>query len=111
MTPHVGTEGICTGVRLAFASTVDPLTGVALLSAPDVLVVEVLHQPIHVTEVTSLASIPQTNSNLVRATATVIIVLVVTKQTSQARGIGDLARAVGGDGGSRRSGWRGIILN
>jgi hypothetical protein len=92
---------ISTGVRLTFTGTVIPLARVPLLSAPDVLVVEVLHQPIHVAKVTSITSIPSADSYLVGALATVVIFLIGTKECEDAGGIGNIAGAIGGDGGSR----------
>lgn len=72
---------ICAGVRLAFAGTVGPLTRVPLLSAPDVLVVDVLHQPVHVPQIAGAATVPATYSNLVTALASIIVVLIVTQCT------------------------------
>ena len=96
----MSTKCICTGVRLAFASTVDPLARVPLLSAPDVLMVKVLHQAIHVAEVTSSASLPHTYGDLVAGFAAIVVILVA-QEAHKARGVRDVAGAVGGDGGCR----------
>jgi hypothetical protein len=63
-------------MRLTFTGAVDPLARVTFLSAADVLIVKVLHQPIHVTEVASCASIPSTDGHLVGTLAAIVIFLV-----------------------------------
>ena len=92
-------------MRLTFAGAIRPLARVPFLSAPDVLVVEMLHQPIHVAKVASIASIPSANSNLVGALAAVVIFLIGTKEGKDARGVGNIAGAIGGDRGSRGGRW------
>lgn len=82
--PHVRTQCICAGVRLAFAGAVGPLARVPFLSAPDVVVVDMLHQSIHVPQITCAASIPAAHSNLVITLTIVIIILVVTQHTQEA---------------------------
>jgi hypothetical protein len=67
-------------MRLTFAGAIGPLARVPFLSAPDVLVVEVLHQPIHVSEVASGASIPSANSDLVSTLATIVLFLIGAKE-------------------------------
>lgn len=84
-------------MRLTFAGAIGPLTRVPLLSAPDVLVVEVLHQPIHVAEVASVASIPSANSDLVSALATIVFFLIGAKESKDAWGVWDIAGAIGGN--------------
>lgn len=84
-------------MRLTFAGAIGPLARVPLLSAPDVLVVEVLHQPIHVAEVASGASIPSATSDLVGALATIVLFLIGAKECKDAGGVGDIAGAIGGD--------------
>lgn len=79
MAPHVRTQRVGTGVRLTFPGAVDPLTRVPLLSAPDVFVVDVLHQSIHVAQVAGIASIPPTHSDLITTLAAVVLFLVGTK--------------------------------
>ena len=86
-------------MRLAFTGAVDPLARVPLLSAPDVFVVEVLHQPIHIAEVTNRAAIPPAYSDLIATLATIIVVLVVTQEPYKVRGVWDVAGGVGGNGG------------
>jgi hypothetical protein len=67
-------------MRLTFAGAIRPLARVPFLSAPDVLVVEVLHQPIHVAKVASGASLPSANSDLVSALATIVLFLIGAKE-------------------------------
>lgn len=97
MAPHVCAEGIGTGVRLTFAGTVCPLTRVPLLSAPDVFVVQVRHQPIHVSEVPNCTPFPSANGDLIGALAAVVIFLIGAQESKEARGVGDVGGAVGGD--------------
>jgi hypothetical protein len=104
-------KGIGTSMGLTFAGAVVPLARVPLLSAPDVLVVEVLHQPIHVAEVTSATSIPSADSDLVSTLATIVIFLIGAKEAKDAGGVGDIARAIGGDRGSRGWRWVDFVLN
>jgi hypothetical protein len=94
---HVCAEGVGAGVRLAFAGAVDPLTRVPLLSAPDVLIVEVRHQPIHVAEVTCAASVPSTNGDLIGALTAVVIFLVGAQESKETGRVGDVGGAVRGD--------------
>lgn len=97
MASHVCSESVGTGVRLTFAGTVCPLTRVPLLSAPDVFVVQVRHQPIHVSEVSNCTTFPPTNGDLIGALAAVVIFLVGAQESKEARGVGDIGGAVGGD--------------
>lgn len=103
-------EGISTSMRLAFAGAIGPLARVPLLSAPDVLVMEMLHQPIHVAEVANIASVPSTKSDLVGALAAVVIFLIGAKEGEDAGRVGDIARAIGGDRGSRGGRWVDFVL-
>lgn len=96
---------------LTFAGTIVPLARVPLLSAPDVLIVEVLHQPIHVAEVASATSIPSADSDLVGALATVVFFLIGAKEAKDAGGVGYIARAIGGDRGSRGGRWVDFVLS
>lgn len=80
MAAHMRAQRIGTGMRLTFANAVGPLTRVPLLSAPDVLVVDVLHQPIHVTQIANCAAIPEADGDLVTGVAAVIVILVVSQQ-------------------------------
>jgi hypothetical protein len=63
------------------------------------LVVDMLHQAIHIAEVTCRASIPQTHGYLITALAAIIILLGVAAQrsTEEERGVGDFAGGIGGD--------------
>jgi hypothetical protein len=65
------------------------------------LVMDMLHQAIHIAEVTCRASIPLTHSYLIAALAAVIILLGVAAQrsTKEERGVREVAGGVGGDGG------------
>jgi hypothetical protein len=67
------------------------------------LKVQVLHQPIHVLQVTDGTAVPPTYSDLICALAGVIVILAIAQRTDHARGIGDIAVGIRGDGG----GWRG----
>jgi hypothetical protein len=62
--------------------------------------VEVLHQAIHVAEVTNSAPFPHAYSDLVAGFSAIIVVLVA-QEAHEARGVRDIAGAVGGDGGCR----------
>lgn len=76
-------QRICTGVRLTFTGAVGPLTRVAFLSAPDMLVVDVLHQPVHVAEIAGTATIPPAHSDLIISLARVVVVLIVTQHADE----------------------------
>ena len=97
MTSHVGAQGISAGVRLTFAGAVGPLARVPFLSAPDVFVVQVRHQPIHVSEVAGCAPVPSADGDLVGALAAVVIFLVGAQESKEAWRVGDVGGAVGGD--------------
>jgi len=84
-------------MRLTFAGAIGPLARVPFLSAPDVLIVEVRHQPIHVAQVTSTASVPSADSDLIGTLATIVIFLVGAQESKEARRVGDVGGAVGGD--------------
>jgi hypothetical protein len=84
-------------MRLTFAGAVSPLARVPFLSAPDMLIVEVRHQPIHVSEVTRTASVPPADGDLISALTTVVIFLVGAQESKEARRVGDVGGAVGGD--------------
>ena len=108
MAPHMRTQRIRAGMRLTFAGAIHPLARVPLLSDPDMLVVDMLHQAIHIAEVTCRASIPHTHGYLIAALAAVVVLLRVAAQrsTKEERRVRDLAGGIGGDGGCGR-GWRG----
>lgn len=84
VTPHVCAQCICAGMRLTFTGAVDPLTRVPFLSAPDMVVVDVLHQPVHVAQITGFATIPATCGDLVATLAIVVVFLVATQHTDEA---------------------------
>jgi hypothetical protein len=79
---------------LTFTGAVGPLARVPFLSAADVLIVKVLHQPIHVPEVAGGASIPSTYGDLIGTLAAVVIFLVGTQDAEYARGVRDIAGAI-----------------
>jgi hypothetical protein len=79
---------------LTFTGAVGPLARVPFLSTANVLIVKVLHQPIHITEISSSAPIPSTDSDLVGTLAAIVIFLVSTQDTEYARGVRDVAGAI-----------------
>lgn len=97
----MGAQCIRTGVRLAFAGAIRPLARVPFLPGPDVLVVDVLHQPIHVSQVASRAPVPATYGHLIAGLAAVFVVLVVAQQPEDTRGVWHIAGAIGGNRGGR----------
>ena len=101
MAPHMRTQGICAGMRLTFTGAIHPLARVPLLPGPDMLVMDMLHQAIHIAEVTCRASIPHTHGYLIAALAAVVVLLRVAAQrsTKEERRVRDLAGGIGGDGG------------
>lgn len=82
--PHVCAQCVCTGVRLTFTGAVGPLARVPFLSAADMLVVDVLHQSVHVAQVAGIATIPATYSDLIITLTVVFVILIVTQHTDQA---------------------------
>lgn len=110
MAPHMSAQRIRTGVRLTLPAAIGPFARVPLLSAPDVLVVDVLHQSIHVAEIAGATSIPSADGDLVVVLAAVLLVLVVAEHGLQAGRVGDVARGIGGNrGGGRGRGWHLIL--
>lgn len=105
MTPHMSAQSIRTGVRLTLPAAIGPLARVPLLPAADVLVVDVLHQSIHVAQIAGATSVPPTDGDLVVVLAAVLLVLVVAEHGLQAGRVGDVARGIGGNRGGGR-GWR-----
>lgn len=84
MASHVRTECVAAGVCLAFPRTVGPFAGVFLLSATDMLVVNVLDQVVHISEIFKIASLPSTHGDLVIALAAVVLVLVCPYERQRA---------------------------
>ena len=68
-------------MRLAFAAAIRPLARVPLLSAPDVFMVDVLHQPIHISQVAGWAAIPAAHGDLIAGLAAVFVVLIVAQHS------------------------------
>lgn len=69
MAAHVGPQGVTTGMRNAFARAVRPLARVLLLAGADVIIVQVIDQLVHVSQVAGLASFPFADSDLLLAEA------------------------------------------
>lgn len=95
MASHVRPECVAAGVRLALPRTVGPFAGVFLLSATDMLVVNVLDQVVHISEIFKIASLPSTHSDLVVALAAVVFVLVCPYERQRAGRVGNFAGRIG----------------
>lgn len=82
-------------MRLPFATAIDPFTGVFLLSRPDMIIMDMINQIIHVTQIAHFAAIPSTCRDLVPSKTAVVIVLTTADQCDETRGVGDFAVGVG----------------
>lgn len=88
MTPHVCAQGIPGSVGQPLPRAVVPLTGILCAPAANVLVVDVLHQVVHVAQVV-LAAVPPAHGDLFG-----VVKVVVTGAAGRAW---DGTRRVGGD--------------
>lgn len=80
---------------LPFATAISPFTGIFLLSRPNMIIMNMINQIIHIAQIASLAAIPSTYRDLVASKTTIIIVLTTTDQCDETRGVGDFAVGVG----------------
>ena len=94
-------------MSLALPITIRPFTRVLLLPTPDMILVDMMHQRIHMSQVSCVAPVPSTHGHLVVALAAIVILLRAAQQGQRRRRVGDLARRVGGDRCGRR--WRGVF--
>jgi hypothetical protein len=76
MAPHVSAQCVAACMRLTLSRTIRPFAGVFLLSATDMLVVDVLDQVVHVPEVFKIATLPPAHGDLVVALPAVVLILV-----------------------------------
>lgn len=90
MASHVRAQRIPARMRLPLPRTIGPLARVLLLPAADVLVVDMLHQIVHVAEVPVVAALPAAHGHLVVALPAVVLVLVRADQRQRGRRVGDL---------------------
>jgi hypothetical protein len=67
MAPHVGPQGIATRVWDALSIAITPLAAVLLLPRPNVVLMQMLDQIVHVLQITHLAAIPLAHGDLVLA--------------------------------------------
>lgn len=102
MASHVCAQRVATCVSLALSTAIGPFAGVLLLSAPDMFFMYVLHEAVHIAEITGVASIPATDGNLVVALAAVVIILAAADESEGVGRVGNVAGGIGRDGGGGR---------
>ena len=91
-------------MRLSLPITIRPLARILLLPRPDMVIMDMMHQIIHIPQLPRIAPFPSTHGNLVIALPAVVILLATAQQRQGGGRVGDLAVGVGGDGG-RGGGW------
>lgn len=90
-------------MRLPLPITIHPLARILLLPAPDMIIMDVKHQLVHIPQIARVAPLPPTRGDLVIPLPAVVVLLAAPQQGQGGGRVGDFAGGVGGDG----RGWGG----
>lgn len=62
-------------MRLTLPATIDPFAGVLLLPDPNMFIMDMLDEVIHISQISSFASLPSADGHLVTALAAIVVIL------------------------------------